>query len=249
MNKFNTVMQLKNISRKFKQGSQSLEVLKNVDLSLKSGEIVALIGPSGSGKSTLLQIAGLLDKPSSGEIILNEKKCSKLDDLARTELRRDFVGFVYQYHNLLPDFNALENVMLPMLIAGANPKAAVERAEFLLSLMKMDKRLKHRPSEMSGGEQQRVAIARALANEPKLLLADEPTGNLDPRTSETVFNELLQVVRETGLAALVATHNFDLAERMDRKVSLEEGRLVELSSLASLPSGLSHNSSKKVNFY
>ena len=206
------VLELKKVTRKFKQGSQMLE-------------ITALVGPSGSGKSTLLQIAGLLDKPSGGEVLLDGQKCGKAGDALRTVLRRDFVGFVYQYHNLLPDFNALENVMLPMLIAGANAKAAAERAEFLLS------------SEMSGGEQQRVAIARALANQPKLLLADEPTGNLDPKTSETVFNALLGIVRETGLAALIATHNFELAERMDRRVSLEEGRLVELGSLRSEASG------------
>lgn len=231
------VLELKKVTRKFKQGSQMLEILKGVDLVLRPGEITALVGPSGSGKSTLLQIAGLLDKPSGGEVLLDGQKCGKAGDALRTVLRRDFVGFVYQYHNLLPDFNALENVMLPMLIAGANAKAAAERAEFLLSRLKMDKRLKHRPSEMSGGEQQRVAIARALANQPKLLLADEPTGNLDPKTSETVFNALLGIVRETGLAALIATHNFELAERMDRRVSLEEGRLVELGSLHSESSG------------
>ncbi len=228
MNKNKTpVLELKKITRKFKQGTQTIEVLKGIDFSINKGEIAALVGPSGSGKSTLLQLAGLLDKPSSGEIMLGGIKCGKLGDVQRTELRRDYIGFVYQYHNLLPDFNALENVMLPMLIAGIKNGEAKDRAAFLLSRLKMDKRLKHRPSEMSGGEQQRVAIARALANNPKLLLADEPTGNLDPKTSETVFNELMSVVKETGLAAVVATHNFDLAGRMDRRVGLEDGHLSE----------------------
>ena len=224
-------LELRRVVKKFKQGTQSLEVLKGVDLKVNAGEAVALIGQSGAGKSTLLQIAGLLEQPSGGEILFDEKKCSKLADKERTALRRDFIGFVYQYHNLLPDFSALENVMLPQLIAGMPLKTAQERAKWLLSRMKLEKRLKHRPSELSGGEQQRVAIARALANSPKLLLADEPTGNLDPKTADIVFNELVAIVKETGLSALIATHNFELADRMDRKVALQDGKILDLSSV------------------
>ncbi|MBR2922682.1 MAG: ABC transporter ATP-binding protein [Alphaproteobacteria bacterium] len=228
MNKNVPILELKNVYRSFKQGNQTLQVLRGINLDVEKGEIIALVGPSGSGKSTLLQLAGLLEKPTKGDIYIEGQKCSSLNDMIRTSLRRDSLGFVYQYHNLLPDFDALENVMLPQLIAGKKEKDAREFAKWLLKKMGLEKRLKHRPSEMSGGEQQRVAIARALANTPKLLLADEPTGNLDPKTSEIVFNELLSVVKETGLSALVATHNFDLADRMDRKVRLEEGKLMDL---------------------
>ena len=235
-NEKETVLVLKQICKSFRQGSQKLDVLTGVDLEIKSGEIVALIGPSGSGKSTLLQIAGLLETPSSGEIYLNRQNCSKLGDGLRTLLRRDFLGFVYQYHNLLPDFSAEENVMLPQLIAGRKAKAARERAAWLLERLNLGSRLKHRPAEMSGGEQQRVAIARALANAPKLLLADEPTGNLDPKTSDVVFAELLNIVKETGLSALIATHNMELASAMDRKVRLEDGRLVN-TGISGLISG------------
>ncbi|MBQ8662045.1 MAG: ABC transporter ATP-binding protein [Alphaproteobacteria bacterium] len=233
-------LELKNVCRSFKQGSQTLEVLKGVNLDIEKGEVVALIGPSGSGKSTMLQIAGLLEKPSKGEIYLDGQKCSKLGDAMRTALRRDYLGFVYQYHNLLPDFDAAENVMLPQLIAGAKPKIAREKAEWLLSRLGLAKRFRHRPAELSGGEQQRVAIARALANTPKLLLADEPTGNLDPRTSESVFAELLSIVKETGLSALIATHNHDLANQMDRKVELEDGKLIDMRAALSV---------SKENFY
>ena len=235
-NEKETVLELKQICKSFRQGSQKLDVLTGVDLEIKSGEIVALIGPSGSGKSTLLQIAGLLETPSSGEIYLNRQNCSKLGDGLRTLLRRDFLGFVYQYHNLLPDFSAEENVMLPQLIAGRKAKAARERAAWLLERLNLGSRLKHRPAEMSGGEQQRVAIARALANAPKLLLADEPTGNLDPKTSDVVFAELLNIVKETGLSALIATHHMELASAMDRKVRLEDGRLVN-TGISGLISG------------
>lgn len=220
-------LELRKVVKAFKQGGQKLEVLRGVDLEILPGEVVALIGPSGSGKSTLLQIAGLLDRPSKGELYLNGQKCSNLGDGLRTSLRRDYLGFVYQYHNLLPDFDATENVMLPQLIAGVKYKEAKEKAQWLLSRLKLEKRFSHRPAELSGGEQQRVAIARALANAPKLLLADEPTGNLDPKTAEIVFAELLSIVKETGLSALIATHNFELADRMDRKVSLENGKLVD----------------------
>lgn len=224
----NNILSLRNVSKSFTQGGQNLEILKGVNFDIKEGEVVALIGPSGSGKSTLLQIAGLLEQPTNGKVLLNGYDCSEYGDKVRTSLRRDFLGFVYQYHNLLPDFNALENVMMPQLIAGKKYSAAQDRAEWLLSKMKLDKRFDHRPAELSGGEQQRVAIARALANTPKLLLADEPTGNLDPRTSDIVFEALMNIIKETGLAALVATHNMELAKAMNRQVSLKDGKPVEL---------------------
>lgn len=223
-------LELKNVVKTFKQGASKLEVLKGVDFAIAPGEVVALIGPSGSGKSTMLQIAGLLEKPTKGDVWLDGQRCSKLGDNARTNLRRDYLGFVYQYHNLLGDFSATENVALPQMIAGIGQKVANERAKWLLNRMGLGKRLSHRPSELSGGEQQRVAIARALANSPKLLLADEPTGNLDPRTSDGVFLELLSIVKETGLSALIATHNFELADKMDRKVTLRDGKLIDMRS-------------------
>ena len=228
MNKNAPTLELKNVYRSFKQGSQTLEVLRGVSLDIEKGEVVALIGPSGAGKSTMLQIAGLLEQPTKGEIYLDGQRCSKLGDNMRTMLRRDYLGFVYQYHNLLADFDATENVMLPQLIAGVSMKEAREKAEWLLRRLGLEKRFKHRPSELSGGEQQRVAIARALVNAPKLLLADEPTGNLDPKTAEVVFGELLAIVKETGLSALIATHNFELADRMDRKVRLQDGKLIDM---------------------
>ena len=230
MNKQMPTLELKNVVKTFKQGASKLEVLKRVDFAIAPGEIVALIGPSGSGKSTMLQIAGLLEKPTKGDVWLDGQRCSKLGDNARTNLRRDYLGFVYQYHNLLGDFSATENVALPQMIAGIGQKVANERAKWLLNRMGLGKRLSHRPSELSGGEQQRVAIARALANSPKLLLADEPTGNLDPRTSDGVFLELLSIVKETGLSALIATHNFELADKMDRKVTLRDGKLIDMRS-------------------
>lgn len=227
-NKSVHTLQLQDICKHYYQGEQKLEVLKGVELSIAPNEVVALIGPSGSGKSTLLQIAGLLDKPSSGQIFLDGENCSKADDRVRTSLRRDYLGFVYQYHNLLPDFNALENVMIPQLIAGKNTKDVKEKAEWLLSRLGLKDRISHRPAELSGGEQQRVAIARALANTPKLLLADEPTGNLDPHTSDNVFFALLDIVKETGLSALIATHNLELAAKMDRQVMLKDGKLIDM---------------------
>jgi len=235
MNKSAPILELKKVCKSFEQGSQKLEVLKGVDLDIQPGEVVALLGPSGSGKSTLLQIAGLLEQPSKGEIYLNGQKCSKLGDAMRTVLRRDYLGFVYQYHNLLGDFDALENVLLPQLIAGKKKKEAEIRAKWLLSRLGLYKRLNHRPAALSGGEQQRVAIARALANAPKLLLADEPTGNLDPKTSDLVFAELVTIVKETGLSALIATHNFELADKMDRKVVLENGKIVDMRASAFIP--------------
>lgn len=224
----NTTLTLKNVNKSFMQGNEQLDVLKGVNLDIKPKEIVALIGPSGSGKSTLLQIAGLLDEPTSGEVYINGDLCTGSNDNMRTALRRDYLGFVYQYHNLLPDFDAAENVILPQLIAGVKYKDARDKALWLLNRLGLGERIKHRPAELSGGEQQRVAIARALANTPRLLLADEPTGNLDPNTSDNVFLALLEVVKETGLSALVATHNIDLAHKMDREVSLKDGRLVDV---------------------
>jgi len=228
MNKIVPTLKMKSVCKSFRQGDETLDVLQNVDFNIMPNEIVALIGPSGSGKSTLLQIAGLLEKPDSGDIYLDGGLCSEMNDNLRTELRRDYLGFVYQYHNLLPDFSAVENVMLPQLIKGVKIRNAKEKAEWLLERLGLADRLKHRPTELSGGEQQRVAIARAIANTPKLLLADEPTGNLDPDTSEAVFAELLKIVKETGLSALIATHNMDLAKRMDRKVQLKSGKLVDI---------------------
>lgn len=227
MNK-DSVLTLQNICKTFHQGQQELKILQNVNFTIASGEVVALIGPSGSGKSTLLQIAGLLDLPDSGKILLDNLDCSAASDAIRTSLRREYLGFVYQYHNLLPDFNALENVMIPQLISGKSYNDAKERSKWLLDKMKLDGRFTHRPAELSGGEQQRVAIARALANTPKLLLADEPTGNLDPKTSDIVFEALLNIIKETGLAALIATHNLELAKAMNKQVGLQNGQLVEL---------------------
>lgn len=226
----NTTLTLKNINKTFRQGNEILEVLKDVNLEIKPKEVVALIGPSGSGKSTLLQIAGLLEKPTDGEVYIDGENCTENSDNVRTMLRRDYLGFVYQYHNLLPDFDAAENVIIPQLIAGVRYKEAQDKAMWLLQRLGLNEREHHRPAELSGGEQQRVAIARALANAPKLLLADEPTGNLDPNTSDNVFFTLLEVVKETGLSALIATHNIDLANKMDRVVSLKDGTLLDSRS-------------------
>ena len=223
----NTTLTLKNINKTFRQGNEVLEVLKNVNLEIKPKEVVALIGPSGSGKSTMLQIAGLLENPTDGEVYIDGENCTGNSDNVRTALRRDYLGFVYQYHNLLPDFDAAENVIIPQLIAGVKYKEARDKAMWLLQRLGLSEREHHRPAELSGGEQQRVAIARALANTPKLLLADEPTGNLDPNTSDNVFFTLLEVVKETGLSALIATHNIDLANKMDRVVNLKDGTLIE----------------------
>lgn len=213
------------LKRSFTQGEVTIDVLRGVDLAVQPGEIVALLGPSGSGKSTLLQAVGLLEGGFSGSIRLNGEEASRLDDDGRTRLRRDLLGFVYQFHHLLPEFNAVENVVLPQLVRGADPEAARTRAEALLETLGLSERLDHRPSKLSGGEQQRVAVARALANKPPLILADEPTGNLDEQTADTVLGEFLGLVRNEGSAALVATHNERLAGRMDRVVRLHEGRL------------------------
>jgi lipoprotein-releasing system ATP-binding protein len=220
------VLRLENISRRYKEGEGQLEVFTDISLGLKAGEIVALVGPSGAGKSSLLHIAGLLEAPSGGEIYIDGAAASRLPDSERTRIRRDTIGFVYQAHHLLPEFDALENVIMPQMIAGKSRKDAAVEAERILTVLGLGKRLTHRPAQLSGGEQQRVAIARALANKPKILLADEPTGNLDPRTSGGVFDALIAITRAEGLAALIATHNFELAARMDRALLLHQGRLV-----------------------
>jgi lipoprotein-releasing system ATP-binding protein len=219
-------LRLQGVRRTFTQGKEQLHVLNGADLAIRPGEIVALVGPSGAGKSTLLHIAGLLERPDEGEVWLAGEPCGKLRDDARTRLRRLHLGFVYQYHHLLPEFSALENVVLPQMITGAARKAAAAKGMTLLERMGLAKRAEHRPGQLSGGEQQRVAICRALANDPKVLLADEPTGNLDPHTADTVFEQLMALVRGAGVAALIATHNPELARRMDRVVRLQEGRLV-----------------------
>jgi len=222
------VLELKDIKRWFGNGEKKLEVLKGVNLKINKGEIVALEGPSGSGKSTLLYVTGLLDKPSSGELYLAGQSCAKMKEQERTQARRKYLGFVYQSHLLLPDFTCLENVMMPLLISGVHKKDASLKAAELLEKMGLKHRLNHRPGEMSGGEQQRAAVARALVHSPALLLADEPTGNLDPSTSEKVFAELLSIVRETGLSALIATHNPALAAKMDRRLRIENGGVLEV---------------------
>ncbi|MGQ0583617.1 MAG: ABC transporter ATP-binding protein [Reyranella sp.] len=218
-------LSLREIKRTFVQGDRRLEVLRGVSLDLRPGEIVALVGQSGSGKSTLLHIAGLLEQPDSGDVILDGKAAGPLGDRGRTALRRRFLGFVYQYHHLLPEFSAIENVMLPQMLNGLSRSEARVRAADLLAMVQLKERGDHRPGRLSGGEQQRVAIARAVANAPRVLLADEPTGNLDAATADIVFRQLLVLVRETGMAALIATHNPDLAERMDRTVTLKDGIL------------------------
>jgi lipoprotein-releasing system ATP-binding protein len=225
--KGNEVLRLENITRRYKEGEGQLEVFSGLSLALHAGEIVALVGQSGAGKSSLLHIAGLLEAPTGGEIFVEGAATSKLNDAERTRIRRNTIGFVYQAHHLLPEFDALENVALPQMIAGRTRADAAKEATRLLDLMGLGKRLTHRPSQLSGGEQQRVAIARAMANRPRILLADEPTGNLDPRTSGGVFDALIAVTRSEGLAALIATHNFELASRMDRAMLLHQGRLIE----------------------
>jgi lipoprotein-releasing system ATP-binding protein len=220
-------LQLANVSRGFGRGENRIRVLDGADFALFPGEMVALVGPSGAGKSTLLHIAGLLEHADRGEVFIGETATAKLDDEARTRLRRHEIGFVYQFHHLMPEFSAIENVVLPQRIAGLAPAEAHERAGVILGFLGLAHRLGHRPGELSGGEQQRVAIARAVANSPSLLLADEPTGNLDPVTGEHVFATLHGLVRQSGVAALIATHNLELAQRMDRRVTLREGRIVE----------------------
>ncbi len=221
-------LHLEAIERRYRQGDETLVILSGVTLSVWPGESVALIAPSGAGKSTLLHIAGLLEQPSAGEVWIGEQATSRLDDAERTAIRRADIGFVYQSHHLLPEFSAIENVMLPQMIYGLEKREARSRSMELLEFLGLGKRLDHRPAELSGGEQQRVALARAVANAPRILLADEPTGNLDPHTAEHVFGTLEKLVRASGLAAVIATHNLDLADRMSRRVTIREGKLEEL---------------------
>ena len=217
------LFQTRGLKKTYSQGGTDLTVLHDIDIAIKSGEIVALVGPSGAGKSTFLQMIGLLDQPSDGQIIMHGYDITQATDRDRTNLRREFIGFIYQFHYLQPEFTALENVVIPQLIAGKDQASAKKRAAELLERLGLQHRLDHRPARLSGGEQQRVAFARALANQPSLLLADEPTGNLDPDTSDIVFNEMLSLARDTGIGAIVATHNLDLAQRMDRILILKNG--------------------------
>jgi lipoprotein-releasing system ATP-binding protein len=219
-------LEIRGLGRAFQQGGRRLEVLRDLDLRIVAGEAVALMGPSGSGKSTLLHAAGLLERPDAGEIVIAGKICSTMNDRQRTVMRRDCLGFVYQFHHLLPEFTALENVLIPMRLAKVSQVEASQRARRLLTELGLEDRLEHAPGELSGGEQQRVAIARALANQPVLLLADEPTGNLDQTTAEVVLAELLSIVRERGLGILIATHDPLVADRLDRVVRLEDGQLL-----------------------
>lgn len=216
---------LTDVSKSYREGSQRLDVLKNVSCTIRRGEIVALVGPSGSGKTTLLQLCGLLDRPDTGDVWIAGQRCTDMNDAARTRMRRQGVGFIYQFHYLLPEFDALENVALPQRIAGKSKDAARLHAAELLGRLGLAQRLHHRPGELSGGERQRVAIARAVANGAGLLLGDEPTGNLDHRTAEQVFAAMLKLVRDQGVAALIATHNLELAQRMDRMLTVEDGAL------------------------
>jgi lipoprotein-releasing system ATP-binding protein len=222
-------LHLIDIQRTYHQAGEPLPVLRGASLTLEPGEIVALVGPSGAGKSTLLHVAGLLEKPDGGQVWLEGRDCGRMGDGERTAMRRNAIGFVYQFHHLLPEFTAVENVMLPQMIAGLSKAESRARAMELLAMVGLSKRASHRPAKLSGGEQQRVAIVRALANAPRVLIGDEPTGNLDQHTADDVMNALVAIVRNVGLGALIATHNLDLARRMDRIVTLEDGVLVERS--------------------
>jgi len=225
----NPVLFLQAVDRRYPQGDTALEILKGAEFGAWLGQSVALVAPSGTGKSTLLHIAGLLEHPDGGEVYVDGVATSKLPDVERTRIRRTEMGFVYQAHHLLPEFSALENVVMPQMIRGLSSKDAKIRASELLAYLGLKNRMTHRPAELSGGEQQRVAIARAMANAPRILLADEPTGNLDPHTANHVFETLAQLVRASGLAAIIATHNVELASRMDRRVTIQEGMVVEMA--------------------
>jgi lipoprotein-releasing system ATP-binding protein len=221
-------LHLAKVERRYREGNGHLEILRRADLAIFPGEMVGLIAPSGTGKSTLLHVAGLLERPDGGEVFVGSRPTVGMNDSERTRMRRQEIGFVYQFHYLLPEFSALENVVMPQIIRGLVRKKAEERAAELLTFLGLGHRLTHRPAEMSGGEQQRVAIARAVANAPRLLLADEPTGNLDPATASHVFGTLISLVRASGLSALIATHNLELASRMDRRLTIQNGLIVEL---------------------
>jgi len=222
------ILELRELRRTFRQGDRAIQVLDGADATLMPGQAVALVGPSGAGKSTLLHIAGLLESPDSGQVLIAGQDCARMDDDARTRVRRAEMGFVYQFHQLLPEFSALENVAIPQMIRGKSRRDAESWSRELLTSLGLGQRVDHRPAELSGGEQQRAAIARALANQPKLLLADEPTGNLDPTTADLVFRELVEIIARTGVAALIATHNLDLAARMHRVLRMEAGKLIEI---------------------
>ncbi|MCB9963871.1 MAG: ABC transporter ATP-binding protein [Rhodospirillales bacterium] len=222
-----SLLEIQNLEKTFTQGGNKLTVLHDVNVSIEPGEIVALVGPSGAGKSTFLQMAGLLDTPTSGKIYIGEEDMTRADDAKRTHFRRELIGFVYQFHYLQPEFSALENVVIPQMIGGTDKKTAIERGSKILKRLGLGHRLNHRPATLSGGEQQRVAISRALANGPSLLLADEPTGNLDPETAEIVFNEMLRLVKNVGIGAIIATHNLDLASKMDRVLILQNGTITQ----------------------
>lgn len=226
MNNRRPILSVRNLHRSYKSGEGVLTVLAGADIDIYPGEMVGLIGPSGSGKSTLLHAAGLLEKPNSGEVYINGRECLKLSDDIRTKIRRESVGVVYQFHHLLKEFSALDNVVIPQMIAGKKREVAEAEAERLLGLMGLSERTHHKPSQMSGGEQQRVAIARSIANRPQVLLADEPTGNLDPNTSNAVFKKLFDLTRTEGFSALVATHNMGLTQYMDRVVTVSDGLVV-----------------------
>ena len=223
-------LEMRDIRMSFRQGRELLHILKGIDLELRPGEITALVGPSGSGKSTLLHIAGLLEKPTGGQVLVGGREATGLPDRERTRIRRQELGFVYQFHHLLPEFTALENIILPQLIEGVDKATARQKALRLLDKMGLTDRASHRPAELSGGEQQRVAIMRSLANDPNVLLADEPTGNLDDTTSGNVMAELLRLTRDRGVAALIATHNREVAYRMDRVLTLRDGRLHDITA-------------------
>ena len=224
-------LELRGITRTFHPAGEALTVLDGVDMSLRASEVTALVGPSGAGKSTLLHIAGLLEPPTSGEILIDGVACGALSDSERTVLRRDAIGVVYQFHHLLPEFSALENVVIPQLIKGLPKREARDRGLQLLDMVGLADRAKHRPARLSGGEQQRVAIVRAIANVPRVLLADEPTGNLDPHTAETVFSQLRAIIGATGITALVATHNLELAAQMDRVLEMRDGKVVDVTEM------------------
>lgn len=223
------ILNISGLERTYGEGKHALTVLKDANLQIRAGEMVALVAPSGTGKSTLLHSAGLLERPDAGDVFINAQSTAKMKDPARTALRRTAIGFVYQFHHLLPEFTAAENLMIPQMVRGRSKEVSRQRANELLEYMKIGARAEHRPSELSGGEQQRVAIARAVANAPSLLLADEPTGNLDPETSAYVFATLQGLVRESGLSALIATHNHELAAKMDRTVTLQAGQVVDIT--------------------
>ena len=223
-----TALNIENIYRRYQQGNEVLHVLNGVNLKITPGEMVGLVGQSGAGKSTLLHLAGLLEQPSAGAIFVGGVNCGTLSESERTALRTTDIGFIYQFHHLLPEFTALENVMVPQLIAGLNKTEAINRSKSLLDMVGLSERLNHRPSRLSGGEQQRVAIVRSIANVPRVVLADEPTGNLDPKTSFSVFEQLHEIIRMSNIAMLVATHNTELANKMDRKVSMDKGKIIEL---------------------